>query len=124
MSDYYKGQARGYSSDAEVIKTKLNTLKTKYQKMLDDFGVSKVNGNLQYTVAEGDYLTDNVVESLDSSITEIDSIIGEIDGRITAINNEASRLDTLADQEAAENNDTTDGDSSSETPSDAGGTNE
>lgn len=111
----YEGQAAGYSSNAEAVKVKLENVKQKYSALLDGFGVSKVNGVLNYSVNQGDYLTDNVVETIDSVISEIDGLIGEIDGRISDINAKATTIDQEEEEAArlaAEKNN--DGDNSSE----------
>ena len=111
MSDFL-GEANGFSSDAEKVKTILQKVKFDYQSVLDGFGVSKVNGVLDYSVGAGDYLTDDVVNNIDSEISNIDSIISDIDGRIAAVSKEARRLYDLEQEKLKNQSSTTDGDSS------------
>ena len=109
----YAGQAKGYSANAQAVKIKLETIKQKYSALLDGFGVSKVNGELNYSVGEGDYLTDNVVENMDTTISEIDNLIAEIDGRVSDISAEANRLD-IEEEELAKNDTSSEDATSSE----------
>lgn len=121
----YAGLVAGYSSNAEVIKGKLNVIKLKYQNILNNFGVTKVDGNLEFHLAEGDYLTDNVVNTIDTSISDIESIIADIDGRISSLSAEANRLDELEAQRLAQlSNDNDDNNDDNNDDSTEGGTND
>lgn len=115
MSDFL-GEASNFSSDAEKVKTILQKVKVNYQNVLQGFGVSKINGVLNYSVAAGDYLTDDVIDNVDSEISNIDSIISDIDGRVSAVSTEAKRLYDLEQAKLKEQSSTDDsGDSTGDT---------
>ncbi len=103
----YAGQAGTYSSNAQVMITKLESLKQQFEGMLEDFGVDG-KGNFVdgiNPINDGDYLTEHVIADLTNALEDVNSLISNIDGRISSINAEARRLDIILDQ----NNSTTQG---------------